>query len=983
MIRTGYSFKVATGHLPEVMARIKDIGLPAAPIADRMSTFGFVKWTKLCAANNIKPVYGVELACVPELGTQRPAPDYLTFLAIDNVKALHDLIWLASRNPDKEPALTYAQALSAQGVVKISGERLQVDRLPGAHIPREGFYFGLNPATARGLYNAAKAAGLTMVAMNANNYTNATDREFYRVAMGWRGSGQSYPQHILSDEEWFQTLGRFVPADVRNDAMWVRNHILNQCNATLQKATLLTPQKPMTLREMCLAGAADLNCNLADPVYSARLDRELDMIATKQFEDYFYIVADLVQYAKQHMIVGPGRGSSSGSLVCYLLKITAIDPIPFGLLFERFIDITRNDLPDIDIDFSDERRQLVFDYAEAKYGAERVARLGTVGTFKPRAALNQAGSELGIPRWQIEKVFDSLILRSSGDSRANQQLEDTLNDTASGRELLVAAPEIVIAARLEGHPHNASQHAAGLLITEQPVRNYVAVDARTKAAMCDKKDAEELNLLKIDALGLKQLSIFERTLELLGKPARCGWLESLPLTDPAAFEVLNRGHFAGIFQFTGRALKNLVRQSGVENFEDMVAITALARPGPMGTGGAGAWARRRAGKEIVTYPHPLLEPYLTETFGQMVYQEQIMKVGKEFGDLSWADVTAMRKAMSKSLGAEYFERNFGERWKANVIAKGLPPDIAHSFWADLCRFGLYGFNKSHAVAYAVVSYWCCYLKAHHPLEFAAATLDAETEPAAQLELLRELAVEGVQYKPVDAVHSTAKWTPVYEGNTRRLVGPLTNVKGIGPASVVEILAARAAGTPLRPALLRKLENGKTPIDSLYPVADRIAELIPDMAAANIASTPMQVKDVQCGIPGEVVLIAVVSKIAPRDENEAVNVAKRGGRVYTDGRYKSLNMFFKDDTGEIFAKINRYDWDNLGAQEIIDRGRSGTAMYVLKGPVPADFRMIRITKIKYIGDMDQSVSTEERGGRSDTSTGNEGLNVMNLPSEEAA
>jgi DNA polymerase III alpha subunit len=955
MIRTGYSFKTAVGHLPEVLARIKDVGLPAAPIADRMSTFGFVKWTKLCG-EDIKPVYGVEIACVPELGTKRPAADYWCFLAKDDVSALHELVWLATRNPDKEPALTYAQAMSARGVVKITGERLLIDRLP-SYVERDDFYFGLSPATPRGLYNMAKAAGLPMVAMNCNTYTNPEDREFYRVTIGWRSSGQSYPQHILTNEEWLNATERFATLGDQSEALENRDAILASCNATLKKATLLRPEHPKTLRQMCEEGAAELGCDLTDPVYSARLDRELDMIATKQFDDYFYIVADLVQYAKTVMLVGPGRGSSSGSLVCYLLKITTVDPIPFGLLFERFIDITRNDLPDIDIDFSDERRHLVFEYAERKYGAERVARLGTVGTFKPRAALNQAGDQLKVPRWRIEKVFDSLINRSSGDSRANQQLEDSLNETAAGRELVAAAPEITIAARLEAHPSNASQHAAGVLMTDRPVREYVAIDARTKAAMCDKKDAEVLNLLKIDALGLKQLSIFERTLELLGKPARNGWLETLPLNDPAAFEVLNRGHFSGIFQFTGRSLKNLVRQAGVQNFDDMVAITALARPGPMGTGGAGAWARRRAGKEPVSYPHPLLQPFLEETLGEMVYQEQIMKVGKDLGDLSWADVTAMRKAMSKSLGAEYFERNFGARWKANVIAKGLPPDIAESFWADLCRFGLYGFNKSHAVAYAVISYWCCYLKAHHPLEFAAATLDAVEDPEAQLEMLRELAIEGVQYKPVDPQHSTAKWTPVYSGNSRKLVGPLTSVKGIGPASVKEILDARAAGQPLRPALLRKLDNAKTPIDSLYPVADRIKQLIPDLAAANILTTPLRCADIQCGVQGEVVLIAVVSKIAPRDENEDINVAKRGGRVYTDGMTQSLNMFFKDDTGEIFAKINRYDWHRHEAQAIIDRGRSGSAIYVLKGPVPHDFRMIRITKIKYIGDMDTALQPD--------------------------
>jgi DNA-directed DNA polymerase III PolC len=911
-------------------------------------------------------VYGVELACVPVLGVKKTPVDYWTFLAKENVAALHELIWTATRNPDKEPALTYTQALSAQGVIKISGERLLIDALPGAHVPRDDFYFGLSPATSRGLYNAAKAAGLPMVAMNANNYTKPEDREFYRVAIGWRSGGQSYPQHILSDEEWSAALARFVGGNERVHALHKRDEILMQCDAVLPKATMLIPEKPQTLRDMCLQGAEDLGCDLTRPGYAERLVRELNMIADKNFEDYFYIVADLVQYAKTQMVVGPGRGSSAGSLVCYLLKITAVDPIPFGLLFERFIDVTRNDLPDIDVDFSDERRHLVFEYAERKYGAERVARLGTVGTFKPKAALNQASMELKVPKWRVEKLTDSLILRSSGDSRANQQLEDTLDSTAAGIELMKHAPEMRIATRLEAHPTNASQHAAGLLMTERPVREYVAIDARTKAAMCDKKDAEDLNLLKVDALGLKQLGIFERTLELLGKPQRADWLETLPLNDPTAFEVLNRGHFSGIFQFTGRALKNLVRQSGIESFDDMVAITALGRPGPMGTGGAGAWARRRAGKEFITYPHPLLEPYLNETLGQMVYQEQIMKIGKELGDLTWDDVTQMRKAMSKSLGAEFFDQ-FGNKWKANVIAKGLPADIAHSFWADLCAFGLYGFNKSHAVAYAIVSYWCCYLKAHHPLEFAAATLDSEKEPAVQLEMLRELEVEGVAYQAVDAQHSTARWTPVYGSNTRKLVGPLTSVKGIGPAAVQEILKARREGLPLRPAIERKLLTAKTPLDSLYPVRDRIRELTakPEIAA-KLVTTPMQVKDIQCGVPGEVVLIAVVSKIAPRDENEAVNVAKRGGRVYTDGKYQSLNLFFKDDTGEIFAKINRYDWEYLGAQAVIDRGRAGTAVYVIKGPVPADFRMIRITKILYIGDMDQSINTDEQGGRSETS-----------------
>ncbi len=243
----------------------------------------------------------------------------------------------------------------------------------------------------------------------------------------------------------------------------------------------------------------------------------------------------LINWAKKRLIVGPARGSSAGSLVCYLLNITAIDPIPYGLLFERFLDITRTDLPDIVIDFSDDRRQMVFNYAENKYGIDRVARLGTVGMFQPKSAMKQAAIALRVPQFMLDKVFDSLVLRLIGDTRANQQIEDTFKDTEAGRALIKEFPELAIAAKMEDHPNNASQHAAGIVLTQEPVKNYVAIDARTKAAMCDKKDAKELNLLKIDALGLTQLSVFERCLQLINKPDRstARFLEEIPLEDPA------------------------------------------------------------------------------------------------------------------------------------------------------------------------------------------------------------------------------------------------------------------------------------------------------------------------------------------------------------------------------------------------------------------------------------------------------------------
>lgn len=1193
-IRSGFSFKTAYGHLVDVADRIKAIGLKAAPLTDRESTFGFAKWTRICAEKELRPIYGAELAVVPAAGEKSPATDFFTFLAIDQLRPLHDLIKEATKAPDRYPALIYRDVEEARGVIKIAGERCQL-----AHLSSDDpdLYLALSPSLSKGMYREAKARGFRFIACSDNLYPREEDKEIYRVAMGKRSNTQSYSLALLSDEEWLREIWIASDED-KAAAMANRDAVFDRCQAALHKARLLSPPHSKSLREMCIEGAARLGCNLDDPVYSARMDHELKMIAEKSFEDYFFIIADMVMWAKERMIVGPARGSSCGSLVCYLLGITAVDPIPFGLIFERFIDTTRADLPDIDIDFSDAKRNDVFRYAEEKYGVEHVARLGTVMMFKSASALNAAGAALRVPKWLVGKVADSIIERSGGDSRALQTIEDTFKDTDAGRKMMAEFPEMRIAAKLEGHPSGSSQHAAGLLLTESPIADHVAIDWRTKAAMCDKIDAEVLNLLKIDALGLTQLSIFERTLELIGVPPKSGWLEKLPLDDPKAFGVLNDKRFAGIFQFNGLALQSLTKQIVVEKLDDIVSITALARPGPMANGGANLWVKRRTGSARVEYDHPLLEPFLSDTLGIVMYQEQVLRIGREIGDLSWADVTQLRKAMSKSLGKEYFDR-WGDPWKVGVQKRGMPRETADKIWDALCLsgdtvlvnpfpnkgqyrtltlrelyqrggmapgrrakrqqllswdgrairpfenwgvvykgkaltytvktasgnvlhatkdhkflmadgsyrtlssllpgdhimsmgerlpserkrkkltgrgghnwwwklrtgtpilkrniaylrtmfrncqncrsasyeethhinfdhsdnrienllpvcrkchkklhaikfgaprpwvkgrtifedkivsierrkiedvfdvmmpdphhnfvasgivvhncgFGSWAFNKSHAVAYGLVSYYCCYLKAYYPEQFAAATLDAESDPQRQIQFLREMKEEGIDYVDVDPDHSTDRWSIAKKGNSTILVGPLTAIKGIGPAAVHEIMTARKRGEPLRANLAKKLREAKTELTTLYPVQAAIERLIPDPLAFGIVSPLRTLKECQNGIEGSVVTIAVAVRIAPRDENDAANVAKRGYAVR--GPSQALNMFIRDDTDEIFAKINRWKYEELG-RPIAERGRPGKSIYLIKGTVPKDFRMISIDKIKYVGELDGSLPDE--------------------------
>lgn len=951
-IRTGYSFRNAVGRIDQVIARLEELGKTTAPITDTCSAFGWVRWSKATAKKNMRPVFGVELAVTHSIHEKKPTFDYWTFISKDSLKPIHELIGTASEQFRYHPLLTVDQALSKKGVNKIIGHRSAV----ADFAPSDDLYVGLGPATTKGYINRALTAGHRLIAVSDNRYPALGGQSFYEVTCGRTASTQSYLQHILSDDEW-RALPNIASFDLEL-ALANRDAVLAQSTAVLGKAEIIHPERPMTLEAMCREGAKKLNCDLANPEYEARMMRELNLIQDKEFEDYFYLVADICQWARKRMIVGPARGSSCGSLVCYLLGITSIDPIPFGLIFERFIDINRSDLPDIDIDFSETKREQVFEYVRQKYGKERVARLGTVAMFQPRSALNESAGALDIPPWELKPVLDSIVERSSGDARALQATEDTLKDTQAGRDFLAKYPEILIAAQMEGHPRHAGQHAAGIVITQTPLSDVVTVDHRTGATHCDKKDAEDLNLLKIDALGLTQLSIFEDALELANLPQ--DHLFKVPYDDDEAFKVLRDHKYAGIFQFNGLALQSITDQVEVTHLNDIVAITALGRPGPLNTGGTMHWVRVKAGKLEETYPHPTFEPHLKDTKGVVAYQEQVMTIGREIGDLSWEDVTALRKAMSKSLGKEFFDQ-YGDRWKAGARAKGIPEEVLTKIWDDLCAYGSWAFNKSHAVAYGVISYWCCWLKAHYPLEFAAATLTYTDSPETQIKLLRELAVEGVEYTPADIDLSTDRWTVGSKGNSKMLVGPLSNVHGVGPKMQSEIISARARGEPLSSRAQKLLTDPKTKIDSLFPIKDRFAEIMPDPTVRNIFTPPVKVIEVQANgeFNREVLVFCTLENIKPKDENEAINVAKRGYAI-NDGKTAALNLRLADDTDVVFAKVDRFNFEAIG-RPMLERGRAGKALYAIKGTVPKDFRMIKVTAARYIGDLEldaENVSAQQ-------------------------
>jgi len=942
-MKTEYSFNNVYGKLDDVIKRAMTLGYPALPIDDILSTFGFVYWNELCTKNNIKPVFGVTLGVANQLGQKKPAISNWSFFAINNVRDVNNAVYMATSKSGHFPALTYEEACSIKGVVAIADNKVDLKEM---EMENEVF-LALNPSTPIGLFREARIARYSFMAHVDNRYCSPDDNLTYHTLVK-NAETSSNPQWILTDEEWREALPYCVTDEDAQDAIDNRNKMLEKCNAKLLKADVFKPKFSYSIRDIAVEGAIELGVNLEDPIYKARFEHELRMIEEKGYSDYFYIVSDLVKYAKTKMIVGPGRGSSAGSLMCYLTHITTVDPIKYGLLFERFIDVSRMDPPDVDLDFSDKKRHLVFEYMKEKYGANHVAHLGTVMKYKPKSIMNKAGASLGIPKWLCDGVADTLIERSSADSRAQQTFEETFSATDMGKKLIAEYPEISIVFQSEDHATNSGSHAAGIAITNEEISEYVAIDARTGTIMADKYDCEKLNILKIDTLGLTQLSVFERCLELIGEEQRNGFLEQIPLDDPLAFEVLNKKQFSGIFQANGKSLQILFNMITSNHLDDIVAITALSRPGPVASGAAVRWCRKRDGREPITYLHPILESFLKETHGEIIYQEQIMALCRDIGNMGFRDIAYIRKAMSKSLGVEEMNK-LGQPFIEGA-KEVLGEELTKKLWGQMIQFGAWAFNKSHSVSYGIVTYYCCWLKAHYPVEFAAATLDSEGDPMKQLFLLRELATEGVQYRPIDAEASTDRWSIKIEDDKKILVGPLTNIKGIGPVTVTKILESRLPeGKPLTPGIIAKLKTAETKIDSLTPIRGAIDKLIPGgLGELNIFTKPTPISNLSAGMEGNFLILALVKRIQPRDLNDLHSVAKRGGKVIP-GQSWVLRLFVNDDTDEILVQIDRHDYLTVG-KKIEEIGGQGDALYAIKGKIPETFRMMKVTAIRYIGKM---------------------------------
>lgn len=908
--------------LDKIASALSDLGAPAAGIVD-CGTWGHVRWAQALAKTAVAPIFGCELTVAQPDGRKPKA----WVLATDTAQFYE--FSSSARRPGIDIEELFRSTTS--GVLRFAGAALAD--------PDTFDCIDVNPASRwqqRRALQLARATGKPLVLTSDNAYAKQSD---YAAFMAISGRSKVTPQHLLSLEEmraWTQELSdaEFAAAVSNTYA------VAERCAHELARSPMI--HFDGDLRELARAGKArriELGHVQWTDAYEARMQRELIAIEEKGFESYFFVVADLIAWAKQRMLVGPGRGSSAGSLVCYLIGITEVDPLPHELLFERFIDFTRKDLPDIDIDFSDRKRELCFDYLADKYGRACVARIGSINTMKPRTVLGRIGEVFALDKHDVFGLLNVLIEYSSGDSRYGKSLEDTLTLTEPGKAFTRKYPSSVLMGEIENHATHTGVHAAGVIVSNAAVTKFCTVGA-DGVAQLDKKDADYLNLLKIDALGLSTLGIIEDA-----KCVTADELYALKLDDPKVLQVFNDRKFAGIFQFEGSSQRSISAQIPVSNFRDIDHITALARPGPLGGGATNKYIRRKAGLEPIATQHPKITSLLADTFGVVLYQEQVMRIGKDIGHFSWEDVTLMRKAMSGRKGQEYFDRQ-KIKFIEGAALEGLSAGAAEEIWKEICTFGAWGMNKAHTCAYSVISYWCAFMKAYHPVEYAAACLRQSDDETKVLALLREMESEGTHYVPFDIDRSGVDWEAV-DGV---LVGGFKNLVGFGPAKSVAATEARRLGN-MTDKLRAQIAKATVKYKQLYPLKAEFADVYANPEAFGCREGSFVLTADAFPTDGDVLYIGRLIEKEMRDENETVRVARRNGKL-RPGQTLFADFLLKDDTGiPTICRVPPTPQRGSASFEPVGRAglellREGDVLMVRGHRIP-NFPMLRVTRMKCI------------------------------------
>src|SRR5215831_12731921 len=855
-VHTAYSLSAGAIRIKELAALCKAERMPAVAITDSGNLFGALEFATTCSTAGVQPIIGCEVAVErgdPEgssrLGRALSGPCRVVLL-VQNEAGYRNLLQLVSRSylageATSEPTVRRCDLAGASGglLCLAGGSKGPVGRLLSegqgeaaesvlgelaAAFPGRLYVELMRHGTAdearseSGLVELAYRHGLPLVATNDVHFP---DREFYEahdallcIAQGTAVADADRKR--LTRSHYFRAAAemREVFADLP-EACDNTLVIARRCAFIPQARQPILPafasddgvDEETALRRAAVAGlearlaALGLRDEAVAEPYRDRLEFELGTIIGMGFAGYFLIVADFIQWAKRQGIpVGPGRGSGAGSVVAWALTITDLDPLRFGLLFERFLNPERVSMPDFDIDFCQDRRDEVIRYVQEKYGRDRVAQIITFGKLQARAVLRDVGRVLAMPYGQVDRLCKLVPNNPAHPVTLAEAIagEPALQEQRDADESV--ARLIAIALKLEGLYRHASTHAAGVVIGDRPLSELLPLyrDPRSDIPVTqfNMKWVELAGLVKFDFLGLKTLTVLARTCELLAARGIEIDLANLPLDDPGAYELLARGDTVGIFQVEGAGVRDMLRKLRPDRFEDIIAANALYRPGPMEN--IPRYIAVKHGEEAPDYLHPALESILKETYGVMTYQEQVMQIAQVLAGYSLGSADLLRRAMGKKIPAEMEAQR--QLFFEGAAARGVEHARAELIFDQMAKFAGYGFNKPHAAAYALLTYQTAYLKANYPVEFLAALMTLDLGNTDKLNVFRnELDRLGIRLLPPDINRSDVTFAvetptlPSPASGGRKGGGPairyaLAAVKGVGAQAMAELVAERKA-----------------------------------------------------------------------------------------------------------------------------------------------------------------------------------------------
>jgi DNA polymerase-3 subunit alpha len=824
-VHSEYSILDGACRIPELAARAAELEMPAVALTDHGSLAGAVELYQEAGKHGVKPILGCEVYVSDDRKAQRKGYAHLTLLAESN-EGYANLIKLASAGYLEgyyyKPRVDWELlAGHARGLIALSGclsgrvckalengqtaeaER-EVARLRDVFGPTSTFLeiqdagLGIQKKINADLAALSKSTGLPLVATGDVHYLRHEDARAHEALLCIQsGDTLANPAHWKFDTDQFYFKS---PAEMAQDfadhpeAVRRTLEIAERCSVSIELGVIHLPRFPTPgqrdafeyLVELCEQGLLK-RYGRSTPELQERLRFELKTIREMGFADYFLIVWDFIRFAKTNGIgVGPGRGSAAGSLVAYCLEITDIDPIKYDLLFERFLNPGRKSMPDIDIDFSVHGRDRVINYVAEKYGRDQVAQIITFGTMMARAAVRDAGRVLDIPYGTVDKVAKLI------PEGPKVYLDDCLKPNAELRQAY-DADEIVrqivdLAKPLEGLVRQDSIHAAGVVIGDRPLTEYLPLQQKGAdqevVTQFPMGDVEALGLLKMDFLGLRNLDVIDKAVELVGGLD----MTRIPLDDAKTYEMLQRGDSTGVFQFESSGMREALRQVKPTEFEDLIALVALYRPGPMSY--IPVYGRRKAGGEQVTFLDERLKPITEPTYGICIYQEQYMEIAKQLAGFTPAEADDLRKAIGKKIHA--LMASLKDKFLEGCAANGVTPATANQLWKDMEQAQDYSFNKSHAACYALIAYRTAYLKANWPAEYMAALVSSVMNTKDKVPFYVAACDDmGIEVLPPE-VNVSAEDFRVVEGKIRF---GLNAVKNVGETAVRAIISAREEGGP--------------------------------------------------------------------------------------------------------------------------------------------------------------------------------------------